>query len=249
MPTYDHNGTRVHYERTGEGPPLVLLPGNTESSAVHGPTIERFAREFEVICPDYPGYGRSDRLTELPTNFWWSSAEAVVALMADLDLSDAVLIGVSGGAVVALSATIMAPGRVRAVVADSWFGEFLDEARVHAWIAERDRRDERALAFWRHAHGDDFERVVAADSAMMLAAVEAGGSVCRGRLNEVRCPVLMTGSLSDEVLPDIERGMCAVARQIPTAKVVFVPTGAHPLAWSRPRLFRAEVKRFLADLS
>jgi len=44
-----------------------------------------------------------------------------------------------------------------------------------------------------------------------------------------RFPVLFTGSLSDDLIPDIERGMCPVARQISSSKMVFYPNGKHPL--------------------
>ena len=43
---------RVHYEEYGEGTPLVLLHGFTESSQTYQPYIGEFSRHFWVIVPD-----------------------------------------------------------------------------------------------------------------------------------------------------------------------------------------------------
>ncbi len=49
----------LHAERTGSGPPLVLVHGFTQTSRCWGPEADDLARDHEVIRVDAPGHGRS----------------------------------------------------------------------------------------------------------------------------------------------------------------------------------------------
>ncbi len=244
MPSFIHNAVSIHYEAAGSGTPLLLLPGNTSSSAMHEDDISFFSTRFHVICPDYPGYGRSDRVGELPVDFWWQNALLCIRLVESLGVSSFVCIGVSGGALVALSVAVVARERVTAVVADSFAGEFITPEWADFIISGRARMTHGMCDFLRTAHGDDFARVVEADSRMLARAAALGESLVKDSLSRIVCPVLITGSLSDQLVPDVT-GMCDVARKIPSSKVVFYPDGAHPLMWSRPDDFRAEAIAFL----
>ncbi|MGK2947133.1 MAG: alpha/beta fold hydrolase [Acidimicrobiales bacterium] len=49
----------LHAERTGSGPPLVLVHGFTQTSRCWGPEADELASDHEVIRVDAPGHGRS----------------------------------------------------------------------------------------------------------------------------------------------------------------------------------------------
>lgn len=49
----------LHAERTGTGPPLVLVHGFTQTSRCWGPEADDLAVDHEVIRVDAPGHGRS----------------------------------------------------------------------------------------------------------------------------------------------------------------------------------------------
>lgn len=49
----------LHAERSGSGPPLVLVHGFTQTSRCWGPEADDLARDHEVIRVDAPGHGRS----------------------------------------------------------------------------------------------------------------------------------------------------------------------------------------------
>src|ERR671932_842406 len=53
-------GARVHERAGGSGPPLVLVHGIGVSGRYLLPTAGRLAREFEVLVPDLPRFGRSE---------------------------------------------------------------------------------------------------------------------------------------------------------------------------------------------
>ncbi len=55
------HGKRVAFRRMGAGPTLVLIHGITNSSQSWEPAMRLLARNFDVIAPDLPGHGESDR--------------------------------------------------------------------------------------------------------------------------------------------------------------------------------------------
>lgn len=58
-------GRRIHWCDWGDGPPLVMLHGAYGSWRHFTRQIEVFARDYRVLVPDLPGYGRSDLPEEL----------------------------------------------------------------------------------------------------------------------------------------------------------------------------------------
>lgn len=52
-------GANVHLRRGGSGAPLLFLHG-AQGYGGAAPTVELLARDFAVIAPDHPGFGRSD---------------------------------------------------------------------------------------------------------------------------------------------------------------------------------------------
>ncbi len=140
-----------------------------------------------------------------------------------------------------------APDRVRAVVADSCVLRQPPEI-LRAEVASRRERHPEAVAFWQHAHGDDWEEVVEADSDLLLRLAERDGRWFERGLSEIRCPLLLTGSLQDSMLHDGPTQMVEMARQIPESQLVLINGGDHPLMWSRAERFRQVVDGFLTGL-
>lgn len=244
MPDFEHAGRRLFFRAQGAGPLLLILPGNTASSALHGGELEHFGRRFQAAALDFLGTGGSDRLAHWPANWWEDNARAAAALVKHLGTGPAVLVGTSGGALTALLTALRHPEAVRAVVADSTVERF-PAGWLEANLAERRRRTPGQIAFWQTAHGADWEAVVAADSAFLAGFSAAGGDLFQGRLAELRCPVLFTASLSDPLLPEPGPQNLAMAAQVAGSQVWLSPAGDHPLMWSRPREWRAAVDAFL----
>ena len=248
MPYFSYQGKRIYYRETGSGEILIVLAGNTASSAMHDGEIEYFCKDYRVICPDYLGYGKSERIDSFPIDFWWSNAHVVLELIHNLKVDSIIAVGTSGGAMIALNMAIIAPNLIKAVVADGFVGEFWTLEWAQTIAENRNTKSRFQRSFWHAAHGEDWEKVVQKDSLMLVEAARKGESAFKGRLKEISCPVLFIGSLSDDLIPDIERGMCEVARQISSSKVVFYPNGTHPLMWSKAIEFRKEASSFLNSL-
>jgi valacyclovir hydrolase len=246
MPEFVSGDRRLHYRQQGRGRTLVILTGNTSSSAMQQGELAHFGRDHHAVALDYWGTGRSERASVWPDDWWEIAARDAVALLDHLQSERATLVGSSGGGVVGLVAAGLAPGRVEAVVADSCVPR-LPPDWVLKVLAARETPSRGAAAFWRQAHGEDWAEVVAADSDLMRRSAAAGGvDVLQGRLERVKCPVLFTASLRDEILPDLEAQLLEMVRATAGSRLVLCDRGTHPLMWSRPDEFRWAADCFLA---
>jgi pimeloyl-ACP methyl ester carboxylesterase len=111
----DVNGLHLYYEVHGEGSPLVLLHGGmlTIELSFAG-LIPTLAQSHQVIAAELQGHGRTADIDReiTPANL----ASDVVALLDQLDIDRAHVLGHSMGAAVTLELAISYPGRVRSVV-------------------------------------------------------------------------------------------------------------------------------------
>src|ERR1700748_3891062 len=116
------NGVRLHYVERGEGDAVVLLHGNGsmiqdfDSSGL----VDLVAKDHRVIVFDRPGFGHSDR----PRNVVWppeAQADVIEEPIAKLGVSQAVVLGHSWGASVAVALALKNPPLVRGLVLASGY--------------------------------------------------------------------------------------------------------------------------------
>ncbi len=170
-----------------------------------------------------------------------------MALVDHLGQEKSLVMGTSGGGVVALLLAILFPARVEAVIADSCVEKFSPDW-IEWVISARNQRTPEQVAFWQQAHGEDWLPVVEADSDLFRRLAERGGDFFEGRLSNIRCPVLFTASLQDQALQNVGAQLWRMSAQIPDSQLYLVNGGDHPLMWSRPELFRPVCDLFLASL-
>jgi valacyclovir hydrolase len=247
MAHFTANGHRLFYRERGSGPLLLLLHGNTASSACHAGEIDYFSNRYRVVAMDAFGVGQSERGDVWPHHWWLQTAHDAASLIAHFAEGPAIVMGPSGGGVAALLMAIHHPECVRAVVADSCVETWTPE-EVTRLVADRSRLSLGQIAFWQHAHGDDWHAVVQSDTAMILSWQQTGISFYDGRVSEIRCPVLLSDSLADELLPRTAEQVSLMAQAIPNCRTLLADSGRHPLMWSRPDEFRRVADLFLANL-
>ncbi|GMQ59593.1 alpha/beta hydrolase [Vallitalea sediminicola] len=248
MPYYNYNNKRVHYIDEGQGRAIVLLAGNTASSVVYKGEIEYFSKEFRVICPDYIGYGKSERVEKFSYDFWWVNAKMTCELMKSLGIEEWIVVGSSGGGTIAINMSIIEPKRTKGVIADSISDEYVSSELAERVYNERKEKSKEQCMFWEYAQGKDWEHIVELDTRMIYEASIKGESVFKGKLEDVKCPVLIIGSLVDEAIPNIEKAASNISLNIMTSKVTFYPKGNHPFMWSCPDIFRKEVSNFIKEI-
>jgi pimeloyl-ACP methyl ester carboxylesterase len=96
---------------SGAGPALLLLHSTAADSRQWDPQRPALEQHWTVITPDLRGYGESP----LPTAAY-SNAVDVLALLDDLAIDQAAVVGSSGGGSVALQVACSAPERVTSLV-------------------------------------------------------------------------------------------------------------------------------------
>jgi N-formylmaleamate deformylase len=98
---HETNGINLHYLRTGEGkPPLVLLYGLLENGACWAPLARSLENEYDVLMPDARGHG--DSSTPLHGYRYEDHAADIIGLIRGLGLSAPVLLGHSMGGMTAV---------------------------------------------------------------------------------------------------------------------------------------------------
>jgi len=247
MPFIKVGERRLFYRDQGEGPLLLILPGNTATSASHMDEIAYYSSRYHVVSMDFWGTGQSERTETLPLNWFHIAASDAAALAASLSPEKAIWMGTSGGGIAALLAAIQFPGRVRAVIADST-PEHLNAESSEVLLADRAKRTAGQIGFWSAAQGLNWEQVVDADTEFLRRLAFVRGDLYNGRLSEITCPVLLTAGLQDDLIPDISVQVVKMAAQISGSQVYLTGQGGHPLMWNSPELFRAVCNLFLANL-
>ena len=89
------DGTGIWVEQTGEGAPLILIPGWACSTDVFRSNIPAFAERFRVVAYDPRSQGASEQTPE--GNGYAQRGEDLAELIEALDLSGVVLLGWSLG--------------------------------------------------------------------------------------------------------------------------------------------------------
>ena len=106
------NGTKIYYEISGTGTPIVFLHGFTCDHRNWNPQVEFFSKNYQVITYDARGHGKSD----VPDTVPYTYDEDLAALMDYLKIDKAVIVGHSMGGAPAFYYTYNNPDRVLALV-------------------------------------------------------------------------------------------------------------------------------------
>jgi pimeloyl-ACP methyl ester carboxylesterase len=194
MSRVDVSGVGIEYEVTGQGRPVVLLHGFPDSGRLWRHQVPALADAgFQVIVPDLRGYGRSDKPEDVEAYSMMFLAGDVLAVLADLGIARAHVVGHDWGAALAWGLASLAPDYVDHLVTLS-VGHPATFRRTYAqreksWymllfqfpgIAERWLADNDWANFRTWAHHPDADQVI--------ADLEATGSLTPG-LNWYRANV------------------------------------------------------------
>jgi pimeloyl-ACP methyl ester carboxylesterase len=107
-------GVEIFHEEFGEGPPLVLLHGLTDSHRSWRSVLPGLAKHHRVLVPDLPGCGLSSRPDASYTLEW--QAQVMAAWLDALGLSRVDMVGHSYGGGVAQYMLLLRPQHIRRLV-------------------------------------------------------------------------------------------------------------------------------------
>jgi valacyclovir hydrolase len=242
-------GLTMHFEKAGQGHPLLLIAGALGTGAGDFPgQIGWFAeRGFEVIAPDPRGYGRSrPPERDYPPDFYHRDAADMFALMSALGHQRFSIIGWSDGGNVAVIMATERPERVASLVV---FGgqslltaeeitAFNNIRKISAWSP---RAAEAMRAIYGEALDDLWDRYVAGQEALF----NAGGDLYRPLLKKVRCPTFVLHGAKDPLTPGLHAE--AIHRAIAGSRLHIFPEGKHNIHIRYADEFNRLVYAFLTE--
>ena len=175
MPTAHVNGLNLYYEQAGSGPPLLFISGTggdlrNKPNQFDGP----FPKVFDMVSYDQRGLGRSAKPDVAYTMADY--ADDASALMGELGVERAHIVGVSFGGMVAQELVLRHPRRVdRLVLACTSPGgaggaSFPFHEIDHLKGEDRARHltpisDTRRDTAWAEANPDTYRQIIAMSSA------------------------------------------------------------------------------------
>jgi haloalkane dehalogenase len=90
---HDADGLRMHYVDEGKGDPVICFHGEPTWAYLYRRMLPVLTGAgMRVVCPDYPGFGRSDKPTDRRWYTYDRHVEHLSGLLASLDLRDATVV-------------------------------------------------------------------------------------------------------------------------------------------------------------
>jgi 3-oxoadipate enol-lactonase len=255
----------LYAEVAGEGSTVVLVHAGICDSRMWDPQWDAFPATHRTVRYDLRGFGRSP-LPPQP----YSHARDLIALLEQLGIEQAALVGASQGGRVALEVAVAHPQVVDTLIlADAGLPGFGWSDQVRASWAEEDAALERGdldaaveatLRMWVDGPRRPTTTVDAAVREhvrqMQRRALELQVPVWEdaeeellvsdlGRLlGAVRAPTLVV--VGQEDVADFHQIAAQLSRELPGAQQVVIPNAAHLPSLERPAAFNELVLRFLA---
>jgi haloalkane dehalogenase len=112
----DIEGMRMHYVDEGRGDPILLLHGEPDWSYLYRKMIPPLATAFRVVAPDYFGFGRSDKPTDIGWYTYDRHTSSVRALVEHLGLDGITVVVQDWGGPIGLRVAAEIPRRFARLV-------------------------------------------------------------------------------------------------------------------------------------
>jgi haloalkane dehalogenase len=277
LPGYDFephyaevDGLRLHYVDEGEGRPIVCFHGEPTWAYLYRKMLRPLVDGgYRVICPDFAGFGRSDKPTDRAWYSYDRHVDFVTELLGGLDLSDAVAVVQDWGGPIGLRWAVENADRVGALAV---LNTGIFTGRVSkgflAWRNFAEKNPDLPIGFviqgatttelpdevlaGYEAPFPTAESKAGAAQFPLLVPTEEDGPGAKGMrevadaLGRWEKPALVAFSDSDPVFPYPRAGERFV-QWIPTvSEQVKVEGAAHFLQEDRGEQIAAEILRFLA---
>jgi pimeloyl-ACP methyl ester carboxylesterase len=247
------NGLRMYYEDHGHGRPLVLIHGGGSTvQTSFGEILPALARTHRVIAVEQQAHGHTADL-DRPLSFE-QMADDTAALLEQLGIRDADILGFSNGGMTALQVAVRHPALVHRLVICSGFyahAGFVPALRDAFQQPPDANNMPKALrdAYLATSPSPDLNAYVAKTMAMMRGFAD----IADEQLRAIDAPTLVMLGDQDVILP--EHAM-QLARVVQHGQLAIFPGAQHGAyigvaeAALDPRLVQlgtATIERFLVD--
>ena len=238
----ENDGARIWYATYGSGSPVILLHGGLGNSGNWGYQVPALVRSgYRAVVIDSRGHGRSTRDAR-PYSYELMASD-VLAVMDRLNIEKAALVGWSDGACTALILAANAPTRAAGVfffacnMDPSGTKEFEFTPIIGRCIS-RHRKDYAALS----ATPDKFDEFSEAVGLMQRTQPNYSAN----DLAQISVPVAIVQSEFDEFIK--REHAKYLARNIPNAEFIYLPSVSHFAPLQRPDQFNAAILAFVSKV-
>ena len=263
MPTLDVRDVQLHYTEEGVGPPLLLIHGLAGDHRAWAPQVAALRDRFRVIAFDNRGAGRSTQREEAVSTS--SMAADTLALMDELGIEQAHVVGRSMGGAIGQHLALMAPERVESLVLCASF------ARLDP-VGFRVLTNMRQVLEWRgsweaHAHHSvanfvspafyNAHPTIVADIVGLISSESrlpgcyiAQNHACLAHdtlddLAEIRCPTLILAGALDPICSLTATGW--MSERIPDSRTVIFEHSSHFFLMEESEKFMTTLEEWLGD--
>ena len=220
----------LHYQEKGNKEPLILLHGNGQDGSYFKNQIKYFSDRYRVIALDTRGHGKSPRGTK-PFTIDQFSCD-LYDFMEALEISEAVILGFSDGANIAMKFAMNYPDKVKALI--------LNGGNLHPEGVKRTTQIPIELGY-KIARRFASKSSGAKKNAEMLGLMVNDPNIEQTELSKITAPTLVICGTNDIIK---ESHTKEIAGNIPNAKLSIVK-GNHFIANKRYFTFNKEVESFL----
>jgi pimeloyl-ACP methyl ester carboxylesterase len=254
MPRVDNKGISIHYRVEGNGPPLILQHGFSDSSDrwfEHG-FVAALKQKYRLVLIDVRGHGQSDKPHDPPSYAPEKFVSDIVAVLDDLGMKTAIYWGYSMGGWIGFAMARYALDRVGCFVLGGAAGSgaspyAAEPGKEHPFITTlRSGLDAYVGSFGEELTAPLRERLLTNDPAALIACTQqrlvTGGF--HDVVRTIAVPTLLYAGTADPI-HDAAR---QTASEIGGAQFVSVPSLSHLAAMSRSDLVLPHDEPFLAEV-
>jgi pimeloyl-ACP methyl ester carboxylesterase len=238
----------LHVREGGTGAPVLLVHGVGLSHAIWNHLFPALSAQFRVLAPDLRGHGR----TSGPAGSHYTLRELegdLLKLLDDKGIDAAYVVGLSGGALLALRLTLDHPERVRGLVmiSGSAYTDTHTRSVVERWTETYRKEGPDAFGLrllkdlyypdWIEEHLDFADQVRESVKHQDFGPAEKWSAAMskfdeKARIPTIRVPTLIVQAMDDQVV-DASHGRI-LRQSIPGAQIRILPNTGHMIPLERP---------------
>jgi pimeloyl-ACP methyl ester carboxylesterase len=260
-PKIEIAGTKLHYEESGKGNPIILVHGMGGSVFDWVMQIPFFSKAYRVLAVEMRDHGESDK---------WSGSydikmfsEDLAQFAGKLGIQKAAFFGLSMGGMIVMQFAIDHPRMVEALVladtAPSLFMDSIETALEMASMSQKMTGKELAMATMSYLFTPEFiknqpaiiqQMIKISDardpSSTFRAAQGLANFDIKKRLKEIKVPTLIANGEDDKVVP--LSAARYLEKTIRGAKLIVLPKGRHMSIIEKADQFNTAVLDFLKQI-
>jgi pimeloyl-ACP methyl ester carboxylesterase len=269
MPYVEATGAKLYFEESGYGYPIIFI--HEFASDIRGweAQVRYFSRSYRCIAYNARGYPPSDVPEDASLYRWQFAVDDIAAVMRDLKIERAHLVGLSMGGYAALQFGLRYPEKTSALVAasvgsgshpshrDAWLRETSVLARIfieHGMVSVSERMARGPariqLKYKDQKNWREFIVRLRQHSALGMSDTMARCQALRPSLHDLRnqflemkVPVLL--AVGDEDVRCLEASLM-LKSTLPNAGLWICPNTGHAINLEEPTAFNAQIENFLS---